>query len=115
MNSLNPANVPACRDAQWVYSVSRPISKAQTHTLQEWLKWEGVKASDLFGEGFSSLQDLSSWAAHWAITLLESRAGARMAEEYRRDLEARRDQQVKRMISDIYLNRHPELRPRYVR
>ena len=38
-----------------------------------------------------------------------------MAEECRRDLEARRDQQVKRMISDIYLNRHPELRPRYVR
>ena len=115
MNSLNPANVPAVKDLRYLYSVSRPISKAQIHTLSEWLKWEGVEASDLFGEGFSSLQDLSSWAAHWAITLLESRAGARMAEEYRRDLQDRRDQQVKRMISDIFLSRHPDLRRRYVR
>lgn len=114
MNSMNPANVPPVDDPRWIYAVNRECSVKQQDELSERLRWEGVQAAELFGEGFSSIQELSSYAAHWGIELLISRAGARYVEEQRQMIEDYKQQQVKSMIADVLRQNNPNLRRGYV-
>lgn len=66
------------------------------------LEVEGMKAADLYGDGFSSISELSKWAAHWGISLLESRGQARAIEESRREVEDRIEQQMKAYIGAFF-------------
>lgn len=110
ISALNPKHVAKPDERRWIYATQTEGSKRQHDYLQELLKREGIEAADLFGEGFSSLQELSRWAVHWAIDLLESRSSARYMEQYRQELEEDREQQMKSMIADFFRAKHPELR-----
>lgn len=114
MNSMNPGNVPPVTDPRWLYAVNRECSRKQQEELSERLRWEGMEPADLFGEGFLSIPELSSYAAHWGIELLISRAGARYVEEERQRIEEYKQQQVKRMIADLLRQKNPNLRRDYV-
>ena len=110
ITALNPKNVAKPDDRRWIYATQTEGSKRQHAYLEELLKREGMEAAELFGEGFSSVQELSRWAVHWAIDLLESRSSARYMEKYRQELEEDREQAMKSMIADFFRAKHPELR-----
>lgn len=113
MNSMNPGNVPPVDDVRWMYAVDRKVSARQMRELEEQLRFEGVDPAELYGEGFSSLEDLSSWAAHWGISLLHSRSKARHVEAARVAYEADKEMRVKSMMASILRERNPHLRPSY--
>ena len=113
MNIMNPQNVPPVDDARWMYAVDRKVSLRQARELEEQLRFEGMDAAELYGEGFSSLQDLSAWAAHWGISLLHSRSHARHMEAARVAYEADKETRMKSMIADIFRQKNPHLRTRY--
>lgn len=102
MSALNPANVPEPDDRRWMYAHQAECSSAQLARLQEYLQWEGIRAPDLFGAGYSSMPELSRWAVHWAIDLLESRMQARELEQRRVNHEEIQEQRLKAMIADYY-------------
>lgn len=102
MSALNPANVPEIVDAQWIIASKQPCSVKQRLNLEQMLQWEGIKPEELFGDGFSSTRELSRWAAHWAISLLEAAMMARSVERQRVEIEERREQSMKSMIANHY-------------
>lgn len=102
MSALNPANVPEVTDRRWMYASNAKCSPAQRERLSEYLQWEGIKEADLFGDGFTSIPELSRWAVHWAIDLLESRMAAREFEAYRANYEELQEQRLKASIAAYY-------------
>lgn len=111
--ALNPRNVPTPDDRRWIYAAQTEASRAQQTYLADLLEREGLEAADLFGDGFSSSAELSRWAVHWAIDLLESREQARYMEQRRQEFEEQREQQMKSMIAHYFREKHPELRKGY--
>ncbi len=83
MSALNPVNVPEVRTVEWVMGAKSPCSRLQESRLSELLSWAGIEPADFFGSGFVSISDLSSWAAHWAIDVLEAHEEAKTIEEAR--------------------------------
>ena len=110
MNALNPANVPETGDPRWIIASKQPCSASQQRTLLEQLRLEGMKPEDLFGAGFSSISEVSRWAAHWAIDLLDSRFQARAVERQRVAYEVNKEQALKGWIADFYKAQHADLR-----
>jgi|AACY02.2.fsa_nt_gi hypothetical protein len=110
MNALNPANVPETGDPRWIIASKQPCSPEQQRGLQQQLRLEGMKPADLFGDGFSSISEVSRWAAHWAIDLLNSRLQARAVERQRVDYEERKEHALKGWIADYYKAQHAHLR-----
>lgn len=110
MNALNPANVPETGDPRWIIASKEKCSSSQRRALLDQLRLEGMKPADLFGDGFSSISEVSRWAAHWAIDLLNSRFQARVVERQRLDYEERKEQALKGWIADYYKGQHADLR-----
>lgn len=108
--ALNPKNVPKPDDRRWIYATQTEGSASQHRYLADLLQREGIEAADLFGDGFSTAAELSRWAVHWAIDLLESRGHVRYMEQHRVEFEEHREQQMKSMIADYFRAKHPELR-----
>lgn len=102
----NPANVPPLMDARFTGWDTFKCSFKQTFALRELLRQEGIDPRELYGDGFSCLEDLSRWAASWGIGLLESRQQARWTEHERQRVEQRREMELKRFIAEYY--RDPE-------
>lgn len=113
MNALNPANVPETGDPRWIIASKEKCSSSQRIALVEMLQLEGIHPPDLFGDGYSSIPELSRWAAHWAIDLLESNRLARAVEQQRLEYEERKEEQLKSMIADYFRAKHPSLRSQY--
>ena len=84
MSALNPEHVPKTMQPYWIIASHEPCSSRQQHALKEELGWEGLQPAELFGEGFSSIPELSRWAAHWALELLDAARIARGIEQQRR-------------------------------
>ena len=110
MNALNPGNVPQTGDPRWIIASKEPCSPSQQRALLEQLRLEEIKPADLFGDGFSSISEVSRWAAHWAIDLLESRFQARAVERQRIAYELNKEQELKSWIADSYKAQHAHLR-----
>lgn len=102
-----PENVPEPLDVRWELARRSPASSSQVDYLLDLADLEGVDLADLYGTGYSTPRDLSSWAAHWGIDVLTSRAQARAVEDAHRVVEERREQQLKAMIADHYRAKHP--------
>lgn len=102
MNALNPENVPAVSDPRWIIASKESCSIRQQHKLLETLRLEGINPADLFGAGYSSISELSRWAVHWAIDLLDSRMMAREVERQRLEVEDAKEQRMKAMIANHY-------------
>ncbi|HEY7822412.1 MAG TPA: hypothetical protein VIG24_06250 [Acidimicrobiia bacterium] len=102
MSALNPANVPAVGEPRWIIASKEECSLSQQQRLRELLRWEGLEPGVLFGDGFSSMQELSRWAVHWAIDLLEAAMMARSVERQRVEYESAKEQAMKSMIANHY-------------
>lgn len=113
LDNRNPANVPKVRDVRWSYAPKEASTRAQQEKLRELLTWENIQPITLFGDGFTSIEDLSKWSAHWGITTLEDWELARNIEAARREVEERLEQETKTAIADFYRAKHPHLRRRY--
>ena len=100
--AMNPVNVPPIKDVRWTLADREKSSPRQQELLSILLESEGIRAQDLFGGGFSSISELSKWAAHWGISFLEDAISARVYEEARLEIEQRRDQEIKRWIASYY-------------
>jgi hypothetical protein len=101
MSELNPSNVPPVRNIEWAHAGKIGCSFRQRQKLEELLSWEGIKAPDLFGDGFISISYLSRWAAHWAIEMLESRIEAKAIQEAREEFLEAEEQELKRNMGLI--------------
>lgn len=102
MNALNPANVPKTMQPYWIIGSMEKCSARQEYSLKEELGWEGIDPADLFGEGFTSISELSRWAAHWALELLDAGRIARGIEQQRRMAEDELEQGMKSWIGGYY-------------
>lgn len=103
MNS--PEHVPAITDVRFLgWDQVAPTIKQLTR-LRALLREEGISAGELFGRGFTSLEDLSRWGASWGISYLASAQDARYENEARdrfeRDRLEREEQRVKSMMAHI--------------
>ena len=79
----NPGNVPAVKFVRHAGRDRSPASGDQVFRLRCLLVEEQIDAADLYGDGFTVLEDLSDYAASWGIEVLESRGDARWVEEQR--------------------------------
>jgi hypothetical protein len=106
----NPENVPAPLEARWQIATMEPCTFKQIDRLTILLEDEGIRPADLFGNGFTRISEVSKWAAHWAIDVLESRWKVRATDELMREAREDLDWRAKRMIADHYYKMNPNLR-----
>ena len=96
IDEANPENVPRTvhyRDQSFM--PLEPCSAAQQTYLLSLMRETGVKAGDLYGDGFTTVEALSSWAASWGIEQLLDARAAQEADE----------QDLKRMMGAIMRER----------
>ncbi len=82
IDASNPARTPRqvfYRDQRWM--PLEPATARQVERLRMLLHWTGVKPAEWFGEGYRSVEQLSSWAASCAIADLQSLDAEQQAEE----------------------------------
>ena len=101
----NPANVPPITDVRFTAWDQRKPSGKQLWLLNELLLSEGVDIAQLYGDGFTYMDDLSMWAVSWGITFLTASREARWMEDNRRRIEERnqelRDEAGKKLMGMI--------------
>lgn len=103
MNS--PENVPRITDVRFAgWDKFEPTTR-QLIALRGLLRSEGVDPAELYGAGFTSLEDLSRWGASWGIGFLEAAQEARWTEAERRRVEEfnaeRLEQDMKSAIAQM--------------
>ncbi len=109
MNALNPANVPLASDKRWRIAATHTCTRSQADYLDDLLALEEVSPRQLFGDGYTDLGSLSSWAVHWAIEVLTAQAQARAQQEADRAVEEAHEQDLKTWIAAYYRARNPQL------
>ena len=100
-DAMNPANVQRFvhyRDQRFM--PLEPRTDRQAHRLQTLLEEVGGDAGTLFGEGFTSLDAISCWAASWAIEELEAL----------RDEQESDERLLKAQMTRILIDKWPHLR-----
>ena len=100
-DAMNPGNVP--RFVLYKDQAFMPLerrSDMQARQVQSLLDEVGGTAPPLFGEGFESLDGISSWAASWAITELENLRDEQQSEE----------RLVKAQMAQVLREKWPHLR-----
>jgi hypothetical protein len=107
MTPMEPGNVPEPTTVQWEIARRDKATMRQMHALQELATFEGVDLAGLYGDGYVDETQLSKWAAHWGITVLESRRDARATDEAMRAIEERREKHMKAWIGEFYRRKHP--------
>ena len=70
--------------------------------LDDLLCIEEIAPSELYGDGYESLQTLSKWSVHWGIEYLQALGTARAVEEADRAAEEDREQAMKAWIAGYY-------------
>lgn len=101
MSALMPANVPQIDDVRYAGSNKVQASPSQVTALRGGLMAEFLEPADLFGDGFTSLEALSKWAAHWGLTIIQARLEARYIEDQRQAVEEYKEQRMKGMIAQL--------------
>lgn len=101
----NPANVPPNTDVRFIGWDTRKPSGKQLWLLNELLLSEGVDIAELYGDGFTYMDELSRWSVSWGITFLTASREARWMEDNRRRMEERnqelRDEAGKKLMTMI--------------
>ena len=108
----DPGNVPLPDDVRWELARREPATHRQVETLLDLALDEGINLPELYGDGYTTPQALSKWAAHWGIDVLESRYRARAVEEAHRAVDERLEQRMKAMIAESFRAKHPGRYPR---
>lgn len=100
-----PANVPRITDVRFAGWDERDPSIKQLVRLRALLHEEGVDAAELYGDGFTAVDHLSRWGAHWGISYLSAAQEARYVEGTRRYVEREnervREEQVKALMGEV--------------
>lgn len=111
--AFNPPNVPRTVPSRLHrFMPLAPITSKQQHLLNDLIAHNGIGAESLrlmFGEGFVSVDRLSSWAASWAIGEIQEFESRRFDDEALAS-EAEMEQVMKAVIADLYLTNYPNLR-----
>jgi len=84
---MDPVNVPRVMDVRYAGWDQLEPTVPQLVKLRTLLRQERVDPAELYGDGFSSLEDLSRWGASWGITFLEAAEQARYVEAQRQRVE----------------------------
>jgi hypothetical protein len=100
-DALNPQNVPLAPPQRRI-SATYPCGFEQRMFLDDLLCREDMLPSELYGDGFRSLGELSSWAVSWGIERLEQIGEKRCAEEADRAMEHETEQTMKAWIANYY-------------
>lgn len=100
-----PEHVPPITDVRFLGWDQVAPTIRQLVRLRALLGEEGINPAELYGNGFTCLEDLSRWGASWGISYLASAQDARYENEARdrfeRDRLEREEQRVKSMMSYI--------------
>ena len=111
--AFNPTNVPRqVPTPRMRFMPLEPITLKQANLLNHKIldnAFGQESVRKLFGEGFVSVDRLSSWAASWAIGEIEEYE-SRAYDDAEIAAEARLERAMKAVIADHYRARHPELR-----
>ena len=106
VTAMNPANVPELNDLRFREWDNLAPSNKQLAALDILLNEEGVNPADLYGEGFTSVRELSRWACSWGITFLKDAQDARYTQQamqrMERDDEEMREMSLKSYIANYY-------------
>ena len=100
IDAANPANVP--REViyrEQTFMPLEPITESQRSYLSMLLRQAAMDPAHLFGDGFQSIESLSSWAASWAISELQDL----------RHVHDAREQRVKSLMGAILRERMEQL------
>lgn len=100
IDAANPANVP--REVLYreqTFMPLEPITDSQRSYLSMLLRQASIEPGNLFGDGFESIEALSSWAASWAISELQDL----------RHVHDAREQRVKTLMGAIMRERIEQL------
>lgn len=108
----DPENVPLPDDVRWELARRDPATRAQVDRLLDLALDADVDLPELYGNGYTTPDALSKWAAHWGIDVLESRLQARAFEEAQRAVDERLEQRMKAMIADGFRAKYPGRYPR---
>jgi hypothetical protein len=100
-DALNPGNVPLAPQGRRISATYR-CTDSQRMFLDDLLCREEMLPAELYGDGFRSLGELSSWATSWGITELDRIGRARCAAEADRALEEETEQSMKAWIANYY-------------
>lgn len=96
----NPMNVPRFPLGSDKWSWAEPATHEQCRYLIKLLNDKEVLPSTLFGEGFTSIYDLSKFAASWGISTLVT-----VGENIERLTNARSDEEVAEIKTEMYMDR----------
>ena len=111
--AFNPTNVPRqVPTPRMRFMPLEPITLKQENLLNHKIHDNGFGTESvrlLFGEGFVSVDRLSSWAASWAIGEIEEFED-RAFDDAEIAAEARLEPALKTAIADYYIARNPDLR-----
>lgn len=100
IDAANPANVPRQVDyREHTFMPLEPCTESQRSYLVMLLRQAAMDPAQLFGEGYESIEGLSSWAASWAISELQ----------VLRQVHDAREQRVKRLMGAWLRERMEEL------
>lgn len=102
---MNPANVPPVRLFKDVGRDRSPATADQVFRLRELLREEEVDAAAFFGDGFTSVEELSNWSASWGIEVLDSRWQVAWMEEQRQLILEAEERDLKRNMGIILRER----------
>lgn len=106
----DPLNVPEPTSVQWRRATREPATYTQIEWLGTLAAYEGIDLAQLYGEGYRSMGNLSKWAAHWGIEVLESRQAVRAYEKDEAEHADYLERSTKNFIARHYLKRNPNLR-----
>ena len=111
--AFNPTNVPRQVPTRLQrFMPLEPITLRQEYALKHKILDNALSEKSvrlLFGEGFVSIERLSSWAASWAISEIEEFEDRAYTDD-EVAAEARLEPALKAVIADYYIARNPELR-----
>jgi len=101
----NPENVPTDDSMQYFFWSKEQSTIGQRSHLKVLLSEVGVTADELYGDDFTTLDDLSKWAADWGIKFLRAAQDAWFANEHynrvQRELEENKEQELKELMASI--------------
>mgnify|MGYP003646469924 CR=1 FL=1 len=101
----NPVNVPTENTMRFFFWSKENSTIGQRSHLKVLFGELGVTAEELYGEDFTTLDDLSKWSAHWGIQYMRAAQEAWFAHAYynriEREQKENAEAEFKRVMAQI--------------
>jgi len=83
----NPENVPTDDSMRFFFWSKERSTIGQRSYLKVLFRELGVTPEELYGDGFTAIEDLSKWSAHWGIEYMRAAQEAFFAHEHYKRVE----------------------------